>query len=195
MCGHDKSIILIVDDDKSMREEIRDFFRDKYPHYKCLLAGHIDEAKGIMLQFSHNISLIVLDMILPRTAECATNIKRLSKKRGFAYDSWQALSDRNDKECHLDLRKAQFAVDMLDRQIYELLDVEGGTNLLKTYINESNPGGKFDKPILFLTARENKKVRERALKLAVEGKAQWLVKPWLPQALASAVERLLENHV
>jgi len=183
-------IILVVEDEKNIRERVVRWLES--PEQILLQAEHMVEAREIMRDHWGDIGLIVMDVMLPKDENDAQEVKRLIEIREEAYNKWLGLEDKRQSDSDREWRKNRFAVDTLDRQIFDLLDTEGGIHLIQEHINEEEK--RLHIPVLYLTARESQSLMDEGLNLIARDKSEWLVKPITEEEFSSAVKRLLAKR-
>jgi DNA-binding response OmpR family regulator len=179
-------IILIVEDESTIQEQVVRWLISF--EQTIFRAEHMVQAREILRDHWDEIELIIMDVMLPKDEKDAQKVKCLIETREEAYTKWLSLEDKRPSNGDLEWRKARFAVDALDREIFDLLDTEGGINLILEHVQEEK---KFQKPVLYLSARENQSIRDKGLTLIAKGKSDWLVKPITEGEVTLAVKRLL----
>jgi len=182
--------ILIVEDEETVRKWVRDVLEGR-GYRQFLEAEHIEQARSLMKEHWDKIVLIVMDVMLPENESDAIKIQELMEQREPAYDRWLRLEDEGKYKTDPDWLKARFDVDLYDRKIFEILNVEGGVQLIEEWGKEFGKDGKLDKPVLYLTARENEAVTKKGISLVVGGKAEWRVKPVTSEQLISGTKKIL----
>jgi len=185
-------VILIVEDEQALRHRIKQWL-ELLGRPTFLEAEHMEKAREILRDHWDEIGLILMDVMLPEDESRAQQARDLIVRRESAYDGWLALEEEGRSDDDPDWRRAHFAVDAHDRQIFELLNVEGGIDLIQERVNQGG-GGRLQKPVLYLTARENQHLRDQGMSLIIEGKACWLVKPITSQDVLLAARRLLAKE-
>ena len=176
---------LVVEDDDSCRVQIVKWLT--YYEYFVLEANCMKMARDILLSRYEEIKLIVMDVILPENEEKANSIKELLKQRENAYAKW-LVQDEVCTDEYIEWQKARFGVDILDRKIFSLLDLEGGINLM--YDMMKIKGDTINKPVIYLTAREEQSLRREGIGIINKGRSFWLVKPTTEEEFYSAVNVL-----
>jgi len=180
--------ILIVEDEERVRTWIRDALKDFYSEWQYLEAEHMEQADELAKGHWDDIVLIVMDVMLPKDETDADAIKELIQQREPVYDKWLELEDKGLERTDHEWLKARFAVDVLDRKIFKMLRVQGGIELVENWARTN--GGKLDKCVLYLTARENQAIRDRGMALVETSKVVWQVKPITSPEIRVAVKKL-----
>jgi two-component system, cell cycle sensor histidine kinase and response regulator CckA len=120
--------ILIVDDEAASLEVSREFL--KFLGYRVFTVGSGQEALAVYMEKSHEIDMIILDMIMPgisgeetfdRLREINPVVKvLLSSGYGISFETQQIL----DRGCNGFIKKP-FHLAILSQKIREILDVSG----------------------------------------------------------------------
>jgi DNA-binding response OmpR family regulator len=186
----EKAMILVIEDEHNIRQRFVEFL--KSPQRVISQAENMERARNIFRDDWNKIDLIIMDVMLPKNDVDSIELKKLMMEREEAYDQWLILEEIRESNDNQQWRRARFAVDLLDRKIFELLDDEGGINLIKERV-ALNGGDKLQKPVIYLSARENRPLQEVGLDLIMEGRSEWLVKPVTEEEVKEAVHRLLSN--
>lgn len=190
MTGDTTGYVLIVEDEEAVRKWVTKVLRGR-GYAMSLEAEHMEDAKSAMRERWADIAFVVMDVMLPRNAADAEKIKELTQARERAYDLWLKLEDEGLTRDNPRWMKARFDIDLYDRRIFDILNIEGGIELIKEYAGSSNGGGKVNKPVLYLTARENEAAKRKGMGLVIAGKSDWLVKPVTEGMLCAAIRRIL----
>lgn len=185
-------VILVVEDEETVRQQIVQWM-ESLGYRTFLQAEHMEQAREILRDHWDEIGLIVMDVMLPRDESDARRIRDLVAQRESAYSEWLALEAEGRLDDDPDWLRARFAIDSYDRQIFGLLDVAGGIHLMEECVNRYG-GRRLQKLALYLTARENRKLRDQGIDLIAEDEAYWLVKPVTAQEVLPAVRQLLAQE-
>lgn len=185
--------VLIVEDEEKVRRLVRTALSEQrdWRNWKYLEAEHMKQAEALAKEHWHEIVLIIMDVMLPKGESDAEKIKSLIREREPKYDRWLELEDAGSSRTDAQWLEARFAVDAFDRQTFAILNVQGGIELVENWAKTYGHDGKLDRPVLYLTARENEVVTEEGMALVVSGKAEWRVKPVTREQVLSAVRQIL----
>jgi len=124
--------ILVVDDDKDFREELKDFLED----YTVIEAANGKDALEI-LRKPNEIDLVLLDILMPGLpgTKVLREIKKLSPGLQVVI-----LTGHSSKDVAIDALKGR-ADDYLEKPLKISKTVEVIERMLKTKVQESIPGG------------------------------------------------------
>ena len=182
-------VILIIEDEQEVRQRLKELLRPG--GYRFVEAENMEKARGILRSHWDRTELIVMDVMLPKDEADSRQLRDLMVQRGSAFDAWLLLEDEARPRDDSEWLRARFAVDWCDKQIFDLLDVEGGIRLIEERVNESGQA-RLQKPVLYLTARGNQAVRDFGMNLVAHGR--WLTKPVTSQEMLSTVSELREKE-
>jgi DNA-binding response OmpR family regulator len=188
MATDNKKSILIVEDDQTLRDKIAEWLT--FPGWYCVKAEHMEQAQVLIDDRWNEIRLIVMDVMLPKNESDAGRTRELAARREREYQRWLELEEAGASDNDEEWRKTRFAVDEYSRQIFSLVDVEGGVRIIREFLAKRGEE-ILQKPVLYLTAREDPELCAQGLALVASGRAEWLVKPVSPEEARAAARRLL----
>jgi DNA-binding response OmpR family regulator len=182
--------ILIVEDEEAVRSAIKRELRT-IGQIETREAEDMQTARGILADEWDELALIFMDVMLPGDPADAARLKDLVALRDPAYSRWLKLEDEGRGHNDPEWLKVRFEVDAYDSRMFNILNVEGGIELITECAQKHGNGGKLAKPVIYLSARENEAVRQKGLALLGGENSQWLIKPASPRQLLAFVKQVL----
>lgn len=167
--------ILIVEDDKKLSKRIAQIFLEHTETAPIIVDNQSDAQKCIIA--SHNqIALAVMDIMLPVTIQSVRQIRKLEKTIEQAKATINKQGNiKGIDNLHPELSDARIIRSQALKQINQLIDLEGGINLLERLRIQLNGSG-ICFPILFLTSIGNDQLIRRGTVLTGD-KSDWIIKP------------------
>lgn len=188
MIGPKNSVLLALE--PGARATSERFVRGALPlGHTFIRAEDMETAREMLREHLPQLRLVVIGLLLPKNPAAAEELTGLVAEREEAYDAWLEVQDRPSSDP--DYQRTRFAVDVLDREFFELCDDLGGFKVIKAIVGEIGSAAGLP-PVLYLTSREEISVRERALYAINRG--YFLVIPVTAQEVAYAVKSLLEGQ-
>jgi DNA-binding response OmpR family regulator len=182
-----KCLVLIVDDDASLANGISELFKG-FTEQQPDIAHSIEGAMGKLRDKKGKYSLVVVDVMLPRTETDYTKIAEFQEKLSEVTEKIQnADNGSEDAKKEIAMLIARKERSRMLQEIDEIIDISGGIKLVKKMYQE-----KIIIPIYFLSAVGEKKRMEEGLKIAKD-KSDWGVKPLTGNRILEKCVNLLER--
>jgi DNA-binding response OmpR family regulator len=166
--------ILWIENDKSLAGKLGELLSKRLgAAYHLEHAYHMEEA-ALKLRAGGYDALIV-DVMLPRTAEDQKNAEDLERRREKLLDRLGGVGQWRDPAKREAERKSILAeIDKMDTQLDGLTDLQGGVRLLEEFLGD---GTVLKTRVIMLTARTLPGLQERARRLVETGRFDWIDKP------------------
>lgn len=177
-----KLIVLLVEDDPMSAESFKAVL--KQDGYDPVMLQDVKSASDWLTQHGATVCALILDVMLPPDPTALERVNKLTEERESVWDKlWLAKSEGRDE----DMIKHKLDIRTLDSQIFNLIRMEGGIEIVEDYFGSEKV---LELPTLYLTARNDPLVTARVRKLHAAGYMEWQQKPVERETIRQALRRV-----